>query len=82
MRDVHGNVWEWCADAWNDSYEGAPTDGSAWLTGEIFRRVVRGGSWYLYPHYLRSAKRLSYTSTNTYNGVGFRLARTLSLLTP
>jgi hypothetical protein len=32
--DMHGNVYEWCEDAWHDNYNGAPTDGSAWLQGE------------------------------------------------
>ena len=46
LYDVHGYLWEWCADTWHDSYSGAPTDGSAWSTGgDATRRVLRGGSW-------------------------------------
>jgi formylglycine-generating enzyme required for sulfatase activity len=46
LHDVHGYLWEWCADAWHDSYEGAPADGSAWTEGgDPKRRVLRGGSW-------------------------------------
>jgi hypothetical protein len=46
LFDMHGNVWEWVEDCYNNSYEGAPTDGSAWLTGDCNSRVVRGGAWY------------------------------------
>jgi formylglycine-generating enzyme required for sulfatase activity len=46
LHDVHGYLWEWCADVWHDNYEGAPSDGSAWTTGgDPTRRVLRGGSW-------------------------------------
>ncbi len=46
LHDVHGYLWEWCADAWHDSYAGAPADGSAWVEGgDAARRVLRGGSW-------------------------------------
>ncbi len=46
LHDVHGYLWEWCADLWHDSYEGAPADGSAWTAGgDPKRRVLRGGSW-------------------------------------
>ncbi len=46
LYDVHGYLWEWCADPWHDHYQGAPTDGSAWTSnGDPTRRVLRGGSW-------------------------------------
>ncbi|MGF1569404.1 MAG: formylglycine-generating enzyme family protein [Nodosilinea sp.] len=46
LSDMHGNVYEWCQDHWHDNYEGAPTDGSAWLSeNEDAGQVVRGGSW-------------------------------------
>ena len=46
LHDVHGYLWEWCADAWHDNYAGSPADGSAWTTaGDPARRVLRGGSW-------------------------------------
>jgi formylglycine-generating enzyme required for sulfatase activity len=54
---MHGNVWEWCEDCWNGSYEDAPTDGSAWLRGDRSKRVVRGGAHNSGPRNLRSATR-------------------------
>jgi formylglycine-generating enzyme required for sulfatase activity len=46
LYDMHGNVWEWCADYPHENYEGAPTDGSAWtLGGSHLVRIVRGGAW-------------------------------------
>ena len=45
LYDMHGNVWEWCEDWHHENYNGAPTDGSAWLSGgEQKFRVLRGGS--------------------------------------
>ena len=79
LYDVHGNVWEWVEDCWNDSYRGgAPTDGSVWEEGDCESAVLRGGSWYIYPRYLRSAFRDRLTAGNRLNNVGFRVARTLT----
>ncbi len=77
LYDMIGNVWEWTQDCWNESYAGAPADGSPWLKGECGRRVVRGGSWNYTPVIARAAFRnwVVPGSRNYYQG--FRLARTL-----
>ena len=77
MHDVLGNVWEWVEDCWNESYEGAPGDGSAWTRGNCERRVLRGGSWLVDPRGLRSAIRIRSTTGYRSIGVGFRIVRTL-----
>ncbi len=78
LYDMHGNVWEWTQDAWSESYEGAPADGSAWEKGPEKRaRVFRGGSWSSKPGDLRSAIRSGYDSDLRHHFIGFRLARTL-----
>ena len=72
--DMHGNVWEWCADHWHDSYEGAPIDGSAWTTGDDDSlRVLRGGSWFNSPRYCRSAFRTGNARGFQLSSIGFRL---------
>jgi formylglycine-generating enzyme required for sulfatase activity len=80
LHDMHGNVLEWCEDAWNASYSasGRPDDGAAWLTGSTSRRVLRGGSWRSDPLELRSAFRLHYSPMDRGSDIGFRLARTIS----
>ena len=75
LHDMHGNVSEWVQDCWNDSYEGAPIDGSAWTSGECSQRVLRGGSWGYEPWYLRSAFRGRGNHSSRYRVIGFRLAR-------
>ena len=67
LYDVLGNVWEWTQDCWNDSYSGAPTDGSAWRSGDCSRRVLRGGSWGDAPGNLRSANRIWDSAGDRYN---------------
>ncbi|MEM0980406.1 MAG: SUMF1/EgtB/PvdO family nonheme iron enzyme [Cyanobacteria bacterium P01_H01_bin.58] len=58
LYDMHGNVWEWCQDIWHDNYEGAPTDGSSWVTnGNERLRIRRGCSWYNDSVHCRSAYR-------------------------
>ncbi|ELR96399.1 cell division protein SepF [Gloeocapsa sp. PCC 73106] len=75
LADLHGNVWEWCADHWHRDYQGAPTDGSAWLSqDEQHLRVVRGGSWYDLPRFCRSACRYSLNAQRKVNNIGFRIA--------
>ena len=78
LHDMHGNISEWVEDCWNQSYAGAPSDGSAWLGGDCARRVLRGGSWYFFPRYLRAAFRFRLTAGDRYSYVGFRVARTLT----
>ena len=81
LYQVHGNVWEWVEDCWNGSYLGAPTDGSAWMTGNCKLGVLRGGSWTREPTYLRSAFRYAFKANFRYyyyrEDFGFRVARTL-----
>jgi formylglycine-generating enzyme required for sulfatase activity len=57
LYDMEGDVWQWVEDCYHVTYDGAPTDGSAWTTGECTSRVLRGGSWISEPHFLRSACR-------------------------
>jgi formylglycine-generating enzyme required for sulfatase activity len=77
LYQVHGNVDDWVEDCWHDNYSGAPSDGPASTTGDCNRRVLRGGSWYVIPQYLRAAYR-GFNSPDVRNFVsGFRVARTL-----
>jgi formylglycine-generating enzyme required for sulfatase activity len=72
LYDMCGNVWEWCEDEWHGNYINAPTDGSAWSNGSNNYMSLRGGSWFSYPHYCRSACRDYYRDTRSFI-IGFRV---------
>ena len=78
LYDMLGNVEEWVDDCWNDSYEGAPTDGKPWYSGECSQRIVRGGSWLGEPRELRSAERGQWLHVAPFPWIGFRVARTIN----
>ena len=78
LHDLHGNVFEWVEDCWNDSYEGAVTDGGAWKRGDCGKRVCRGGSWAEGSTGLRSAYRIWSGPASRAAELGFRVARTLT----
>ncbi|MEM9505311.1 MAG: formylglycine-generating enzyme family protein, partial [Cyanobacteria bacterium P01_E01_bin.43] len=68
LHDLHGNVWEWCQDVWHGDYQGAPADGSAWMTGGDQQWRVQRGGWNC-----RSVFRLWDTPDNRAGGVGCRV---------
>ncbi len=76
LHDMLGNLWEWGQDCWNESYSGAPTDGTAWTSGNCSRRVLRGGSWVSLPRSVRSASRLRIGTSLRIDFFGFRISRT------
>jgi hypothetical protein len=78
LYDVHGNVWEWTQDCWNDNTTGNQGDGAARTRGNCSRRVLRGGSWSYRPGDLRAASRIKFSTVSRFDIVGFRVARTLS----
>ena len=76
LYDMHGNVREWCADHWHDTYNGAPADGSPWIndnSNDVGIRLLRGGSWFYAPGCCRSAYRFSHHPDYRHDDVGFRV---------
>ncbi|HYE68680.1 MAG TPA: SUMF1/EgtB/PvdO family nonheme iron enzyme, partial [Anaerovoracaceae bacterium] len=71
--DMHGNVWEFCADAWFEDYTGAAVDGSPRLHGKSPDRVARGGSWHETPAHCRSAVRLKVAEEDRLEYYGFQV---------
>jgi formylglycine-generating enzyme required for sulfatase activity len=79
LYDMHGNVWEWCADDWHDSYEGAPIDTQIWIKDikdhedcEGIKKLLRGGSWNYLVLDCRSAYRFNF-NTRKHFYIGFRV---------
>jgi len=74
LYDMHGNVWEWCEDAWHENYNGAPIDGSAWVSGgDTNKSLVRGGCWFNDAYYCRTAYRSWVAPDYRGNAFGFRV---------
>lgn len=77
LYNVHGNAAEWVSDCWNASYAGLQSDGTAAVTGDCTKRVIRGGAWSSWPEAIRSAHRMVALGEQRYTSVGFRVAREL-----
>ena len=73
VYDMHGNVWEWTEDCWNCNYNNAPTNGTAWKTGNCLKRVVKGSGWHAIAEGLRSNMRTKAFKNNRGDDGGFRL---------
>jgi formylglycine-generating enzyme required for sulfatase activity len=80
LYNMVGNVLVWIEDCVHQNYNGAPADGSAWLThsGDCSRRILRGGSWDAVPDSLYFAVRGAYSSETRTTYIGIRVARTLN----
>jgi formylglycine-generating enzyme required for sulfatase activity len=78
LYDMHGNVREWTADLWHDSYDSTPQDGRPALDGQSGMRVVRGGGWRDSAAMLRSAARMRATPSIRADIIGFRVVRSIA----
>ncbi|MBP0595192.1 SUMF1/EgtB/PvdO family nonheme iron enzyme [Paraburkholderia sp. LEh10] len=77
LHDMNGSVWEWVADCWHNSYQGAPNDGRAWDAPGCNVRVIRGGSWREGNDYMLTSTRFKYSSSVRQSQDGFRVVKEL-----
>lgn len=77
LYDMHGNVREWTADLWHESYDTTPLDGRPATAGHGSMYVVRGGGWCDVAATLRSAARMRATGSIRSEAIGFRVVRDL-----
>lgn len=78
LHDMLGNVCEWVMDRWHPGFDGAPSDGSAWMErGKMGTRVIRGGGWDHLPRVLRASWRDWAVEDARWDNLGFRVARDL-----
>jgi len=74
LYDMGGGVDQWVEDCWHKTYQGAPTDGTAWVGGDCSSHVIRSGSWKNDARYVRPSNRDSYDTNVRYPTHGFRVA--------
>jgi formylglycine-generating enzyme required for sulfatase activity/class 3 adenylate cyclase len=74
LYDMGGGVDQWVEDCWHKTYQGAPTDGTAWISGDCSSHVMRSGSWKNDARYVRPSNRDSYDTNVRYPTHGFRVA--------
>ncbi len=77
LFNVHGNVWEWVEDCWQDNHQGHSGAAAARLNGDCTKRTRRGGAWIGVPWAIRAAHRADAEVTDRKNEIGFRVARNL-----